>query len=1200
MKTCTLVLSIITGIACANDATADNEQLANQAQQILRTNCYRCHGQNGTVEGGLSYVLDRNRLVERGKILPGKPDESPLFKRMIKGRMPPKDETPRPSANDLKIIEKWITAGAPAAGTTIAKDDLLNEAQLFRWMRDDLETIPTRSRRFIRYLTLASVYNQGLGKDELQAYRNAVNKLINSLSWHPKIANPKAIDPKGLVLRLDLRDYLWDATLWNLLLKEYPYGVMHESSVARAVVVRSGTRVPCVRADWFLANACRPPLYYELLQIPGNSSELEQQLRVNVALNIIQERVARAGFNNSGISQNNRIIERHDSLTGAYWRTYDFEAVEKNLTERINLFPDRRNVFAYPLGPGSTEDTFQHAGGEIIFHLPNGLLGFMLVDKDNLRIDKGPTQIVSDPRRPDRAVEPGVSCMSCHRQGFIPKEDQLRDHVRKNTRTFDREIRTQIDALHPWKDKFLKMMSADSAKFQKALELTGNQVAKAELVSNFTLRYEAGVDLSTLATEVGMTKQDFLAQILSDPEVARHIDGLKSTGVTLSRETIEQAWPFIAQALRWGIALEAGVVGEALPDNTGERDPLEGETQEANGMIFSQEGDFALIASADRSVRLFDVEARRDLKRFIGHRGSVWSIAISSNGDYAASGSADRTVKVWDTETGKELATFKEHFGLVTAVTFSPDNRHLLSAGLDHSVIYRNWETDRIVHRWDNLARYVNAVAITPEGERALICADRAIRVVSLKTGKEIRRLVGHTDAVNCVVISRDGRTALTGSDDGTARLWDLQTGNAKVTLKGHQSYVKSVAMNRDASQLLTGGTDRVLRLWDVKTGKVLREFDKHQETILAMTFSPGGDFTLSGSRNSVVRPWKLNRQAVKIDTPMQKPPTRTETTLTRLRPQQEYAPDGRIGDLKLPANGRWLYYLDVEQFQLGRIDVEKHAQGKPVSLIKQTSAMTLTPDGSRMVTMSRWRAGGKAGGTLQIIDLSKWKSLKTITMDDKPCSVAADDHGRIFVSVEGRGWSRVLVMDATTGKVLARWGGVWTGAIVKLSHDQKRLYVASQGVKPGTLQAFVIPEDLSEKPVAYTSSSLQKHDVGGNFLLASDGTRIVSMSGAVLRTDADQEKDLELRGYVEPFLAGAMVPEKDRLLTLNKEGDLIQYSLSDLKKRETALLSGMGYRVVADAKRGRAYVAVVSSRGLASVSRGRIETVIHVYPFAK
>ena len=57
------------------------------------------------------------------------------------------------------------------------------------------------------------------------------------------------------------------------------------------------------------------------------------------------------------------------SVHGAYWRTYDFDEPPANLVDRANgnLLPDRRNVFAFPLGPGLVEKPFQHAGGEAIF-----------------------------------------------------------------------------------------------------------------------------------------------------------------------------------------------------------------------------------------------------------------------------------------------------------------------------------------------------------------------------------------------------------------------------------------------------------------------------------------------------------------------------------------------------------------------------------------------------------------------------------------------------------------------------------------------------------------------------------------------------------------------------------------------------------------------------------------------------------------
>src|SRR5262249_13045828 len=196
-------------------------------------------------------------------------------------------------------------AGAPVVHSGVDTNRTrIVQSDLQRWMLNDLETIDRRSRRFIRYFSLAHLYNQGLSDDELQSYRNALSKLINSLSWHPRITVPHAVDPHKVLLQIDLRWYMWDATLWNRLLAEYPYGVLDDTAASRAVMVGTATKMPLVRADWFIATASRAPLYYELLQLPANLAELERQLRVDAAVDIQQERVARAGFNGSGVSKN--------------------------------------------------------------------------------------------------------------------------------------------------------------------------------------------------------------------------------------------------------------------------------------------------------------------------------------------------------------------------------------------------------------------------------------------------------------------------------------------------------------------------------------------------------------------------------------------------------------------------------------------------------------------------------------------------------------------------------------------------------------------------------------------------------------------------------------------------------------------------------------------------------------------------------
>ena len=458
----------------------------------------------------MNFIVDPVKLVARKKIVPGQPDQSLLYKRLSTGKMPPAGEPPRLSEADVAVVKQWIEAGALPPTRSPQAD---------RHRRRGLQSHPRRpgsagsaTRRFLRYFSLAPIANAGAGEDELQTYRNAVAKLLNSLSWHPRITLPTPIDSERIVLRIDLRDYQWDAILWNRLLAEYPYGVLNDTAAARAVVIGTATRVPCVRADWFLASASLAPLYYDLLQIPSNLSELERQLHVDVATDVQQERVARAGFLGSGISRNNRLIERHDAMNGAYWRTYDFEGIPQNLVDRDLLLPDRRNLFAYPLGPGLADgNAFQHAAGEVIFNLPNGLQGYCLVNANDVRQNKGNTAIVSDAKRPDRAVDAGVSCMSCHARGINLKDDQIRDHVAKNTKYFKRTEAETIRALYVPKEKMRALMDEDSERFRKALEKTGNKVSPFEPVMTATLRYEADVDLPTLAAEIGLKPEELQA-----------------------------------------------------------------------------------------------------------------------------------------------------------------------------------------------------------------------------------------------------------------------------------------------------------------------------------------------------------------------------------------------------------------------------------------------------------------------------------------------------------------------------------------------------------------------------------------------------------------------------------------------------------------------------------------------------------------
>ena len=135
---------------------------------------------------------------------------------------------------------------------------------------------------------------------------------------------------------------------------------------------------------------------------------------------------------------------------------------------------------------------------------------------------------------------------------------------------------------------------------------------------------------------------------------------------------------------------------------------------------------------------------------------------------------------------------------------------------------------------------------------------DKAVFLIDVVTGKEIRSFLGHTDYVYSVAFSPDGRLALSGSSDKTLRLWDVATGKEIRSFAGHTDTVWSVAFSPDGRFALSGSGDKTLRLWDVATGKEIRSFAGHTYTVRSVAFSPNGRFALSGGWDNTLRLWDV------------------------------------------------------------------------------------------------------------------------------------------------------------------------------------------------------------------------------------------------------------------------------------------------------------------------------------------------------
>lgn len=574
----------------ADPATCDT--LESRANEVLTTYCGACHGAGGPRLGGISDILDVDALVAAGKLVRGDPQASQIYTRMVDevAPMPPAGEALRPSADEVEAVKSWIAAcGAPedcSGQPFIARDEVLLR------IREDL--VGVDAPRSTRYFSLVNLRNAGLCDAEIEPYRQGLAKLVNSLSRGIEVVAPVPIDPERLLFRIDLRDYRWQAEdfaglqlseptfyfdepdevltrhadRWEMLAAQNPYAVEYLGSVAERIKDDTGTPFFVLRADAFIDASSRSPLYYDILDIPRCSARfdlesaacdpsatptdcapgepcceqcLDARLGVNVVRNILSELltegdggdiVARAGLYTSGVSQHNRVIERHSlpfTSEGAFWISYDFASSEGQANIRVHPFD------------------FKFAGGEVIYTLPNGLQGYMLSDEQGSRLNEAPTEIVQDPSQVDVVVRNGISCIGCHQSGMLPgRDDILRD--RCEGPGADEEVCEDIKKLYPGEDSINALLDRDGERFRAALGRAQVRVDTEEPVLASFRAFGEAVTVRRAAAELELPEEVLLAELAALPP---DLQGLRDA--PLRREVFTASFAVSACLRRIGL-----------------------------------------------------------------------------------------------------------------------------------------------------------------------------------------------------------------------------------------------------------------------------------------------------------------------------------------------------------------------------------------------------------------------------------------------------------------------------------------------------------------------------------------------------------------------------------------------------------------------------------------------------------------------
>jgi serine/threonine protein kinase len=349
------------------------------------------------------------------------------------------------------------------------------------------------------------------------------------------------------------------------------------------------------------------------------------------------------------------------------------------------------------------------------------------------------------------------------------------------------------------------------------------------------------------------------------------------TGLVLAVATGGFAWPSISHQLQPLFKLD--LTPTPIPIPLGKllytyTDPYPDKySKSVNAIAWSPNGKYIASGSNDSLVLVRNATNGSSVYTYQGHTShqgashDVEAVAWSPNSLRIASGAWDKTVQVWDATSGRNVYTYKGHSKGVYAVAWSPDGKFIASGSYDQTVQVWNASNGNLIFTYSGHSNAVSSVAWSPDGKRiASGSYDKTVQVWDAINGGNPIIYRGHSDIVVAVAWSPHNKYIVSSAgnsrspnppDDTTVQICDATNGHHVLTYRGHSDVVNAVAWSYDGKRIASGSVDTTVQIWNAINGNTIFIYRRHSSEVRAVACSPDDSRIASADDTPTVQVWE-------------------------------------------------------------------------------------------------------------------------------------------------------------------------------------------------------------------------------------------------------------------------------------------------------------------------------------------------------